>query len=299
VECSLIPALFVMSNDNLTLPLHNMLSALRVFVFFAVTFVAGLTICVLHIPLLPLRWLKPLWYQRANISLTSHFWPVLPYLYLTWGKGKIKLYGDALRRESKCIIFANHQDSRDWLVGFCLAYHNDAIGGMKCIMKNTLGFLPVFGWLMFLCDFPFIKRTKTALQSIQSFCKKMILYPEPLWFCLFPEGTRFSPSKLKESHQWCVSKKIKPFRHVLNPRVGGFAAALEALRGNIDTVYDVTIMYDRPMSQNAFLKGKGESTTHVVIRSIPISKVPVAEADVTEFLMQAFRVKDDAMAEYA
>jgi hypothetical protein len=56
-------------------------------------------------------------------------------------------------------------------------------------------------------------------------------------------------------------------------------------------------MYDRPMSQNAFLKGKGDSTTYVVTRSIPISKVPVEEADVTEFLMEAFRVKDNIMAE--
>jgi 1-acyl-sn-glycerol-3-phosphate acyltransferase len=274
-----------------------MLSYLRVFVFFAVTFVAGLFICLLHVPLFPLRFFMPRWYQIANIALTSTFWPVLPYLYLKWGNGKIKIYGDTMRKESRSIIFANHQDSRDWLVGFCLAYHSDAIGGMKCIMKNTLAFLPVFGWLMFLCDFPFIKRHKAALETIQKFCKKMILYPKPLWFCLFPEGTRFSINKLADSVAWCEKNKIKPFRRVLAPKVGGFDAALEALRSNIDTVYDVTIMYDRSMSQNAFLRGKGDSTTYVVVRNIPISKVPVKKEDVQEFLMQAFRVKDDIMTE--
>ena len=276
-----------------------MFSVLRVFTFFAVTFVAGLFICVLHIPLLPFRWLKPRWYQLANIFLTSHFWPVLPYLYLKWGQGKINIYGDDLSKESKCLLFANHQDSRDWLVGFCLAYHSDAIGGMKCIMKNTLAFLPVFGWLMFLCDFPFIKRNETSIQAIQAFCKKMIDYPVSLWFCLFPEGTRFSPSKLKEAKEWCEEKKIKPFRRVLVPRVGGFYSSLEALRSSIDTVFDVTIIYDRHMSQNAFLQGRGDSVTHVVVRSIAISEVPVAKDDVQDFLMRAFRVKDDVMAEYA
>jgi lysophosphatidic acid acyltransferase/lysophosphatidylinositol acyltransferase len=274
-----------------------MLSALRVFIFFAVTFVAGLFICVLHVPILPLRFLKPRWYQLTNIALTSFFWPLLPYLYLKWGNGKIKAYGDPLRKDSKCILFANHQDSRDWLVGFCLAYHSDAIGGMKCIMKNTLAFLPVFGWLMFLSDFPFIKRSKTALHAIRMFCRKMIHYPESLWFCLFPEGTRFSSTKLADSIKWCESKSIKPFRHVLIPKVGGFFAALETLRSDIDTVYDITIMYDRQLSQNSFLKSKGDSTTYVVARSIPISEVPVKEADVTEFLMEAFRVKDNMMAE--
>jgi 1-acyl-sn-glycerol-3-phosphate acyltransferase len=276
-----------------------MLSALRVFVFFAVTFVAGLFICILHVPLLPLRLLTPRWYQVANIALTSHFWPVLPYLYLQWGHGKIKVYGDALRKEFKCIVFANHQDSRDWLVGFCLAYHSDALGGMKCIMKNTLAFLPVFGWLMFLCDFPFISRQATSVKTIQKFCKKMIHYPQSLWFCLFPEGTRFSMSKLADSIQFCESKQIKPFRRVLCPRIGGFHAALEALRDNIDAVYDVTIMYDTRMSQSQFLKGQGDSTTYVTVREIPIANVPVKEADVKEFLMRAFRVKDDIMTEYA
>ena len=276
-----------------------MFSVLRVFTFFAVTFVAGLFICVLHIPLLPFRWLKPRWYQLANIFLTSHFWPVLPYLYLKWGQGKINIYGDELRKESKCLLFANHQDSRDWLVGFCLAYHSDAIGGMKCIMKNTLAFLPVFGWLMFLCDFPFIKRNETSIQAIQAFCKKMIDYPVSLWFCLFPEGTRFSPSKLKEAKEWCEEKKIQPFRRVLVPRVGGFFSSLEALRSSIDTVFDVTIIYDRHMSQNAFLQGRGDSVTHVVVRSIAISDVPVAKGEVQDFLMRAFRVKDDVMAEDA
>ena len=247
-----------------------MLSGLRVFVFFAVTFVAGLFICILHVPLLPLRLLKPRWYQLANIALTSHFWPVLPYLYLQWGHGKIKIYGDALRKGSKCIVFANHQDSRDWLVGFCLAYHSDALGGMKCIMKSTLAFLPVFGWLMFLCDFPFISRQATSIQTIQKFCKKMIHYPEALWFCLFPEGTRFSESKVADSVKFCESKQIKPFRRVLCPRIGGFFTALEALRGNIDAVYDVTIMYDKKMSQNRFLSGKGDSTTFVTVRYKPL-----------------------------
>jgi lysophosphatidate acyltransferase len=114
---------------------------------------------------------------------------------------------------------------------------------------------------------------------------------------LFPEGTRFSINKLADSVAWCEKNKIKPFRRVLAPKVGGFDAALEALRSNIDTVYDVTIMYDRSMSQNAFLRGKGDSTTYVVVRNIPISKVPVKKEDVQEFLMQAFRVKDDIMTE--
>jgi hypothetical protein len=53
------------------------------------------------------------------------------------------------------------------------------------------------------------------------------------------------------------------------------------------------------MSQNAFLQGRGDSVTHVVVRSIKISDVPVAKGDVQDFLMQAFRAKDDVMAEYA
>ncbi len=276
---------------------ERMLSYLRVFAFFAVTFVAGLFICLLHVPLFPLRFLKPRWYQIANIALTSTFWPVLPFLYLQWGNGKIKIYGDIMRKEMKSVLFANHQDSRDWLVGFCLAYHSDAIGGMKCIMKSTLAFLPVFGWLMYLCDFPFIKRDKGSLDTIRKFCEKMIQYPTSLWFCLFPEGTRFSKIKQEESAKYCVSKGITPFEHVLCPRVGGFSTAFGALRGNIDSVYDVTIMYDRPMSQNAFLQGKGDSTTHVVVRSIPISTVGQTEEEISKFMMDCFRVKDDVMAE--
>ena len=51
----------------------------------------------------------------------------------------------------------------------------------------------------------------------------------------FVEGTRFTPSKHRTQHS--------PYRHLLKPKVGALALALEVLGSRFDSLLDVTIVY--------------------------------------------------------
>ena len=64
-------------------------------------------------------------------------------------------------------------------------------------------------------------------------CEKFSLIPTSVMN--FLEGTRFTPAK----HQ----RQQSPYRHLLKPKAGGIALALNAMGGRFQAILDVTIVY--------------------------------------------------------
>ena len=78
----------------------------------------------------------------------------------------------------------------------------------------------------------------------------------------FLEGTRFTAAK----HQ----RQQSPYRHLLKPKAGGIAMALNAMGDKFQAILDVTIVYpDGPPTFWHFLQGK---VRHIVVRvrSLPV-----------------------------
>jgi hypothetical protein len=73
----------------------------------------------------------------------------------------------------------------------------------------------------------------------------------------FVEGTRFTPSKHRSQHS--------PYRHLLKPKAGALALALEVLGSRFDSLLDVTIVYpDGVPTFWQFLCGK---VARIVVRA--------------------------------
>jgi 1-acyl-sn-glycerol-3-phosphate acyltransferase len=80
----------------------------------------------------------------------------------------------------------------------------------------------------------------------------------------FLEGTRFT--------QFKHDKQSSPFRHLLLPKTGGFAFALSAMKDQLDSILDVTIIYpagavSMGQAMNGLLK---EVVVHVREISLPV-----------------------------
>jgi len=78
----------------------------------------------------------------------------------------------------------------------------------------------------------------------------------------FAEGTRFTVAKHHAQHS--------PYRHLLKPKAGALALALNALGGKFDALLDVTIVYPGGVPTFwQFLCGK---MRHVIVRArqVPI-----------------------------
>lgn len=150
---------------------------------------------------------------------------------------------DGLRFADWYLVNCNHQS---WVDIFVLQQSlNRRIPLLKFFLKQQLIYVPVIGLAWWALDFPFMKRHgKAALRrnpalgredqaAARRACEKFSLVPTSVM--VFAEGTRFTVAKR--------DAQGSPYRHLLKPRAGGLAVALNAMGARFRSMIDVTIAY--------------------------------------------------------
>jgi len=148
-----------------------------------------------------------------------------------------------LRYAGWYLVNANHQS---WVDIFALQHVlNRRIPMLKFFLKQELIWVPVIGLAWWALDFPFMKRhSKAALrkrpelrhqdhETARRACAKFALVPTSVMN--FAEGTRFTPAK--------HAQQASPYRHLLKPKAGALALALNAMGSQFHAMLDVTIVY--------------------------------------------------------
>ena len=116
---------------------------------------------------------------------------------------------------------------------------------LKFFLKQQLLWVPIMGLAWWALDFPFMRRhgeeTLKAHPELRArdqettrlACEKFSLIPTSVMnFC---EGTRFT----RDKHQ----RQQSPYRHLLKPKAGGIALALNVMGDKFRAILDVTIVY--------------------------------------------------------
>jgi len=160
---------------------------------------------------------------------------------------------DGLNANSWYMVNSNHQSWVDILVLQHLL--NRRIPLLKFFLKQQLIWVPVMGLAWWALEFPFMRRhTEDYLkkhpemrgkdqETTRKACEKYALIPTSVMN--FLEGTRFTQAK--------QAKQQSPYRHLLKPKAGGMAMALNAMGDKFQAVLDVTIVYpDGPISFKDF-----------------------------------------------
>ena len=107
------------------------------------------------------------------------------------------------------------------------------------LVKRSLVWVPVIGWICMLLGFPRLRRTGLLedraldINAVSQAAKQGVAARHAL--LIFAEGTRFTPKKR--------SDQDSPFDHLLRPRVGGFAAACQNFPEGTPII-DLSIYYD-------------------------------------------------------
>ncbi|MBL8398176.1 MAG: acyltransferase [Candidatus Accumulibacter sp.] len=148
-----------------------------------------------------------------------------------------------LDADSWYLVNCNHQSWVDILVLQYLL--NRRIPLLKFFLKQQLLWVPVMGLAWWALDFPFMRRhseeelikrpelRRADQEATRIACEKFALIPTSVVnFC---EGTRFT--LLKHRHQQ------SPYRHLLRPKAGGIALALNVMGGKFRAILDVTLVY--------------------------------------------------------
>ncbi|WP_299980408.1 1-acyl-sn-glycerol-3-phosphate acyltransferase [uncultured Pseudoteredinibacter sp.] len=145
------------------------------------------------------------------------------------------------------VVISNHH------CGFDVAILQDVISGrgplLKFLIKKEIIWLPIFGWVCFLLDFPRLNRNKkshdrekdyaTVKAATQQHGIERNSHSGAL--LIFPEGTRFTEAKREDQQS--------PYQQLLKPRSGGLKVIQEHAEPGTPLI-DITIDY---RSKNASL----------------------------------------------
>ena len=179
---------------------------------------------------------------------------------------------EGLNPRSWYLVNCNHQSWVDILVLQHLL--NRRIPLLKFFLKQQLIWVPVMGLAWWALEFPFMRRHSEEFlkkhpemrgkdqETTRKACEKYALIPTSVMN--FLEGTRFTAAK----HQ----RQNSPYKHLLKPKAGGIALALNAMGDKFQAILDVTIVYpDGAPDFWQFLTGKVRRIA-VRVRSLPIPR---------------------------
>lgn len=180
--------------------------------------------------------------------------------------------GIELRTDARYLIISNHLSWTDIFALQTLFHSRTPF--LTFFLKRQLLYVPVFGVIWWALGFPFMARVGAAqaarrpelrlkdLETTKRFCKRIRGHPYAI--INFVEGTRRTPRKAAAS----------PYRHLLVPRAGGIATALQALEYEFDHVLDVTLLY--ASEQRSFLDLLKGNVGRVLadVREIPLPSIP-------------------------
>ena len=177
---------------------------------------------------------------------------------------------EGLDPRSWYLVNSNHQSWVDILVLQYLL--NRRIPLLKFFIKQQLIWVPVMGLAWWALDFPFMRRHSEEFlrkhpemrgkdqETTRKACAKFALIPTSVMN--FLEGTRFTVAK--------HAKQQSPYTHLLKPKAGGMALALNAMGDKFRAILDVTIVYpDGVPTFGEFLSGKLRRVV-VRVRHLPI-----------------------------
>ncbi|WP_367103589.1 acyltransferase [uncultured Psychrobacter sp.] len=150
---------------------------------------------------------------------------------------------DDVNTEGKYLLISNHQS---WVDTSIVQYISEnRLPLTRFFTKFELIYIPIVGQTFYFLDFPMMRRhSKEAIAKNPALKGKDIaeakracalLKDKPFTLLNYLEGTRFTKAKR--------DKQNSPYTHLLKPRAGGLALAVNALGEDIDGILDMTIVY--------------------------------------------------------
>lgn len=172
----------------------------------------------------------------------------------------IKIAGD-VNKHGWYLLVSNHLSWLDIVVLSAI----DALPAPKFFLKDELKYVPLIGSGAWAMGMPFMKRVSKAqiarnpqlkgldVERTKRSCRNFRSHPTTI--INFVEGTRFTVLK----HQ----AQSSPFKHLLKPKAGGVAFALEVLGEQFDAVLNTTLLYDAKSDHicASFLRGQLKKIT--------------------------------------
>jgi 1-acyl-sn-glycerol-3-phosphate acyltransferase len=185
--------------------------------------------------------------DETNIKITNSWLSINNWLIdhvLPQTQWDISIDNDLdLSLEGRYLMTCNHQSWVDTTVNQYFGLTRMPL--TRFFTKWELIFIPFVGQAFKILGFPMMKRHSKAqieknpalkdrdMLEARKACEQLL--SQPFTLLNYLEGTRFSPEK--------HAQQQSPYQHLLKPKAGGLALALNILGDQIDALVDMTIVY--------------------------------------------------------
>lgn len=269
----------------------------------------GLIINILQIIVSPVIIFSPLLNHRLNSLFACFAWTLCQLLLEGFDDVcRITVSGlDSVPGSESAIVISNHVYFGDFFLVHFLARRKYMMSYCRYFLKDSIKYLPIFGWGMYLINMPFLKRdwqrdNRRIRQSLDSLIRNRL----PVWLVSFVEGHRINPDKIVKSQKYATCIPGAPhLEHVLLPRSKGLTATLRAFRGapggsQVHSVYDLTLAYNHRTRGPSSVPSLFEIITgalegyemHLHVNRIPIEDIPTEDSEITTWLYNLYADKD-------
>lgn len=266
---------------------------IRALTFSFCVFAPVVLINFLQILSLVLKPISPVAFRQYNSFWAACYWSYTGWAARVFGGLRIEFSGERIIAGENAIVLANHQSAVDIIVQLAFGQLFGRLGDMKFFVKDILKYVPGPGWGMIFLDCIFMKRNWTADRSrVLEQLQKFIKHRTPVLINIYAEGTRLRSNKLALAQEFARAHGMPRPENVLIPKVKGFQATLEGLKGHLDAVYDLTIVYpEEPPTLWDLLSGQGPRVK-VEYQRFPIAELPVESDAQGIWLLELYQAKD-------
>ncbi|ASD68628.1 acetyltransferase [Pseudoalteromonas piscicida] len=235
------------------------------------TFVCGLLVLLFGI----IKLFAPVKFISTALHFFYGMWCKGNYLGLRIACDKIQVsLPKELHAQGWYLLISNHLSWLDIVVLSAM----EVLPAPKFFLKDELKYVPFIGTGAWAMGMPFMKRASKAqiaknpklkgmdVERTKASCRNFRDHPTTV--INFVEGTRHT--KAKHAHQ------NSPFKHLLKPKAGGVAFALEVLSEQLDGMLNATLAYELEGEHicRAFTLGRLDAID-VKIDYIAMEKVPL------------------------
>jgi len=236
--------------------------------------------------------------KYANI-LAHFYWEVFPWMLEKWAGYDIYFSGDEIPNYESALVISNHRSFCDWSFVFCLAFRKGMLGCCNFFAKDSIKYVPGFGWGIWLKGSVMLKRKwADDEENIKQTFQKIHDYKLPFWLISHPEGHRLTKKYLEESTTWGTKHDLPPLKQVLYPRTKGFVESVRGLRGSpINAVYDLTIMYEDNKLPSLYdlACGANRQKVHIHVRRFTFDQLPQDRKGLADWLIKLYQEKDELL----
>lgn len=276
--CTLIPSAFLLI---LTMAISNILQFLSV----------------------PIVLISRPFVYALNSYFAGSMWLLCQYMFEQENSVRIKVTGtDKIPKGESALVISNHCSFLDFCMVHSVSMRCNMIGNCRYFSKDSIKYIPFFGWGMYLAGFIFLKRNWAKDQSnINATFETLIRNRLPIHLISYLEGTRVSKEKIAESHEYSRKNNLPLLQYTLLPRSKGFTASVKGLRGShINHVYDLTIAYSHykrgfgaTPSLSDYLFGRlNEYKFRVHANRYSMDQIPENDSEISKWLIKLYEEKN-------